>query len=98
MGDKLLRNVYKMVCESRMMYGVEIWGVEERWKEIGKAHGRMCKKFLGILRFAANGVAELESGRDYRRGKYMYIGEILVKDFADGQGWFSKSVLRLANK
>jgi hypothetical protein len=28
-GVKLLENVYEMVCESRMMYGVEIWGVEE---------------------------------------------------------------------
>jgi hypothetical protein len=27
-----------------MMYGVEIWGVEEGWKEIDKIHGRMRKK------------------------------------------------------
>jgi hypothetical protein len=26
MGVKLLENVYKMVCESKMMYGVQIWG------------------------------------------------------------------------
>jgi CRISPR/Cas system CMR-associated protein Cmr3 (group 5 of RAMP superfamily) len=26
MGVKLLENVYKMVCKSRMMYRVEIWG------------------------------------------------------------------------
>jgi hypothetical protein len=58
---KLLENVYEMVCESRMMYeyGVEIWGVEEGWKEIDKIHGRMCKKVLGIWRFAAYGVTEL---------------------------------------
>jgi hypothetical protein len=37
MGVKLLENVYEMVCKSRMMYGVEIWGVD-------KIHGRMCKK------------------------------------------------------
>jgi hypothetical protein len=71
MGVKLLENVYEMVCESRMMYGVEIWGIEERWKEVGKIHGRMCKKVLGIPRFAANGVAELELGRDSRRCKVM---------------------------
>jgi hypothetical protein len=29
MGIKLLENVYEMVCESRMMYGVEIWVIEE---------------------------------------------------------------------
>jgi hypothetical protein len=44
MGVKLLENVYEMVCESRMMYGVEIWGVEEAWKQSDKIHGRMCKK------------------------------------------------------
>jgi hypothetical protein len=45
-GVKLLENVYEMVCESRMMYGVEILGggVEEGWKETDKIHGRMCKK------------------------------------------------------
>jgi hypothetical protein len=32
MEVKLLENVYRMVCESRVMYGVEIWGVEEGWK------------------------------------------------------------------
>jgi hypothetical protein len=31
----------------------------------------MCKKILGIPSFAANGVAELELGRDSRRGKVM---------------------------
>jgi hypothetical protein len=44
MGVKLLGNVYEMVCESRMMSGLEIWGVEEGWKEIDTIHGRMCKK------------------------------------------------------
>jgi hypothetical protein len=71
MGVKLLENVYEMVCESRIMYGVEIWWVEEGWKEIDKIHGRMCKKILGIPRFAANGVAELELGTDSRRDKVM---------------------------
>jgi hypothetical protein len=49
---KLLKNVYEMVCESRMMYRVEIWGVEEGWKEIDKIRGKMCKKsweFGGLL-------------------------------------------------
>jgi hypothetical protein len=36
----------------------------------------MCKKILGIPRFAANGEAELELSRDSRRGKVM---RILVK-------------------
>jgi hypothetical protein len=37
---------------------------------------RECRKNLGIPKFAANGVAELELGRDSRRGKVM---SILVK-------------------
>jgi hypothetical protein len=41
----------------------------------------------------------LELGRDSRSGKVdEYIGEILAEEFSDGQGWFNKSVLRLANK
>jgi hypothetical protein len=71
MGVKLLENVYEMVCESRMMFGVEIWGVCEGWKETDKIHGRMSRKVLGNPRFVANGVAELELSRDSRRGKVM---------------------------
>jgi hypothetical protein len=41
MGVKFLENVYEMVCESRMIYGVEKRGVEEGWKEIDKIHERM---------------------------------------------------------
>jgi hypothetical protein len=58
------------MCESGITYGVQIWGVEGGWKEIDKIHGRI-KKILGIPRFAANGVAELELGRDSRRGEVM---------------------------
>jgi hypothetical protein len=36
-------------------------------------HGRLCKKILGIPRFAANGFAETELGRDSRRGKYYVL-------------------------
>jgi hypothetical protein len=36
-------------------------------------HGRLCKKILGIPRFAVNGVAELELGRDSRRGKVLCL-------------------------
>jgi hypothetical protein len=40
------------------MYGAEIWGLDEEWKETDVIHGRHCKKILGIPRFAANGIAE----------------------------------------
>jgi hypothetical protein len=48
MGVQILQNVYEIVCESRMMYGVEIWAVEGGWKETDKIKGRMCKRILGI--------------------------------------------------
>jgi hypothetical protein len=62
-----------MVYESKMTYGIEIWGggVEEGMKEIDKIHGRICKKNLGNSEIAANGVTELKLGRDSRRGKVM---------------------------
>jgi hypothetical protein len=51
--------------------GVEIWGLEERWKGTDVIQGRICKKVLRIPRFAANGAVELELGRDSRRGKML---------------------------
>jgi hypothetical protein len=55
------------------MCGAEIWGLDEGWKETDIIHGRLCKKILGILRFAANGVAEIELERDSRRGKVLCL-------------------------
>jgi hypothetical protein len=26
-------------CESRIMYGVELWGLDEAWKEVDRIHG-----------------------------------------------------------
>jgi hypothetical protein len=71
MRVQLLENVFEMVCESRLMYGAEICGLDEGWKDIDIIHGRLCKKILRIPRFATNGVAELELGRDSRRGKVL---------------------------
>jgi hypothetical protein len=44
MRVKLLENIYEMVCESRWMYGAEMWGSEERWKEADIFQVRFCKK------------------------------------------------------
>jgi hypothetical protein len=65
-----LENIYEM-CESRMMYGVQMWGLEGGWKQIDKIHSRFCKVTLGMPRSAANNVAELELGRVSRRGKVL---------------------------
>jgi hypothetical protein len=58
MRVQLLENACEMVCESRLMYGAEIWGLDEGWKETDIIHRRLCEKILGIPRFAANEVAE----------------------------------------
>jgi hypothetical protein len=43
-GVKLLENVYEMVRESRMMYGVEIWGLKRDGKRLIKSMGECVKK------------------------------------------------------
>jgi hypothetical protein len=59
---KILENIYEMLCESRMMYGIETWGLKGGWKQIDNVHSRFCKVSFGIPRLAANNVAELEWG------------------------------------
>jgi hypothetical protein len=69
----MLENIYEMISESSMMYGIKLWGVYDALKETDKIHGRFCKKILGLPRCAANGAAEIELGRDSRRGKTMRL-------------------------
>jgi hypothetical protein len=54
MNVNMLKNIYKMISESSMMYGIELWGVYDAWKETDKIQGRFCKKILGVPRCAAN--------------------------------------------
>jgi hypothetical protein len=73
MNVKMLENIYGMISESSMMYGIELWGVYDAWKEIDKIHGRFCKKIFGVPRCAANGAEEIELGGDSRRGETMRL-------------------------
>jgi hypothetical protein len=57
----------EMLCEPGIIYGVELWGLDEAWKEADRIHGRFCKKILSLPRCAVKGVAEMELGRDSRR-------------------------------
>jgi hypothetical protein len=41
---KVLKQVYNALVESRMMTGVEIWGLEDGWKEVKKVHELFCKE------------------------------------------------------
>jgi hypothetical protein len=69
-GKKI--HMYEMY-ESKMMYGAELWVLDEVWKETDKIHGRSCKKILRLPRCAANGVAEMELRTDSRRGKAVWL-------------------------
>jgi hypothetical protein len=62
-----------MISESSIMYGKELWSVYDTWKEIDNIHGRFCKNILGLPRCAANETAEIELGRNRRRGKTMSL-------------------------
>jgi hypothetical protein len=70
---KILENVHEMLSESRMMYGVEMWGLEGGWQEIDKILSRFCKIILGVPTSAENSVAGLKLGRDSRRGKVLSV-------------------------
>jgi hypothetical protein len=62
-------NIYEMVCKSEIMYGIEVWGLNEAWKELDKVHSRFCKKLIGVPNCAANGFVEMELSRESRREK-----------------------------
>jgi hypothetical protein len=48
-----------------------MWGLDGGWKETDKIHSRFFKTKLGVPRFSANSVTELELGRDSSRGKLL---------------------------
>jgi hypothetical protein len=65
----MLGNVYEIVCEAKIMYGVEVWGLSEAWKCLDKAHCRLFQKVMGVPNCASTGLAETELWRGNRRGK-----------------------------
>jgi hypothetical protein len=71
----MLENIYVMVRESKIMYGIEIWGLNGAWKEVDKMDSIFCIRIIGISNCAANGFAEMELGRESRRSKC--LGRIL---------------------
>jgi hypothetical protein len=40
----MLENIHEMVCESKIMYGIEVWGLNGAWKKVDKVHRIFCKK------------------------------------------------------
>jgi hypothetical protein len=71
------------------MYGFEVWGLSEAWKEIDKTHSRFRKKLMGVPNCAASGFGEMEHGRDCK---------ILVLDCVFGYRRSGKTVLLMAKE
>jgi hypothetical protein len=62
----MLQNIHEMVCESKIAYGIEVWGLSVACKEYEKVQSRLCKKSMVTLNCAVNGFAEMELGRQKR--------------------------------
>jgi hypothetical protein len=71
MGINILEQLYVSLIESRMMTGVEIWGLDDGWREIGKVHEIFCKRIMGATTAAANGACVKEFGRTNRKEKVL---------------------------
>jgi len=65
----MLEYTHEVVCEYNIMHGIEVWVCGEARNEFGKIHSRLCKKIMAVPNCAANGFAEIELGRESRRGK-----------------------------
>jgi hypothetical protein len=35
---QMLENIHEIVCESKIMCGIEVWGLNGAWKEVDKIH------------------------------------------------------------
>jgi hypothetical protein len=88
-----MENIYEMVCESKIMYGIQVQGLSDIWKELDKVICRFCKKLMGLPSCAANGFAEMELWRD-RVGEACGTGsKILVSGYVYGYKRSSKTML-----
>ena len=54
-----LENIHKMSYESKITYGIEVWGSSKAWK-LYKVLGIFCNKLMGIPNGAVNEYAEVE--------------------------------------
>jgi hypothetical protein len=46
MKFRRLENIYEMICESRIMYDIDLWILDEAWKETDRIT-KMCTEWLG---------------------------------------------------
>jgi hypothetical protein len=64
------RRCFEIVFKSKIIYGIEVWGLTEAWKEFDKVRGRF-QKLMGIPHCADSGFAEMELGGESRGGMLM---------------------------
>jgi hypothetical protein len=67
MGINILEQLYVSLIESRMMTRVEIWGLDDGWRGIGKVHKMFCKRIMGAPTAAANSACVKKLGRTNRK-------------------------------
>jgi hypothetical protein len=58
------------LTESRMMTGIEMQGLDEKWTEVGKVHVMFCKRIMGATTATANGACVKEMDRKKERKRY----------------------------
>ena len=64
---QILENRCKLLHESKIMYGIEVWRLSEAWKELDKVHCRFCEKLMGIPNCTSSELVEVELGGESRR-------------------------------
>ena len=70
MGKKMTGSIYEIICESRMIFGIEILGIKGGWEIVDNIPGRFCKKMLTLPQSTVNDTAERGLGKGSRRGKF----------------------------
>jgi hypothetical protein len=68
-GKKLTGSIYEIICESRMIHGIEIQGIKGGLEIVDNILGRFCKRVLRLPPSTVNNTAEHGLGKDSTRGK-----------------------------
>lgn len=76
MTPTILQSVNEALCQSPLLYGEEIWGIEGASEEADTIRGSFCDMVLVIPRYAVNGVSEMEMCRESSRAK---CSQVLVQ-------------------
>ena len=65
-----MENIHKILSKSKIVCGSEVWGLIKAGKELYNVHNRLFSKLTDTIRnCVANGFAEIELGRQSRKGK-----------------------------